>query len=165
MTDDDRPAWNTYSLLFDAFVLDQAVGRLLSTAMADGPLTPAEYAIYSVVFEEEAVTPTLMARRLGTPLTTVIDQVRAMERRGHLRRVPNPADGRSFQVVLTGDGLAAHRAANRQFESAHDRLIRALDADPAAVRAALQALADAARRATIDQGDGVKSRISAVRRG
>ena len=57
MTSDDRPAWSTYSLLFDVFVLDQAVGRLLGAAMAGGPLTPAEYAAYSVVFDEEAVTP------------------------------------------------------------------------------------------------------------
>ncbi len=147
MTSDDRPAWSTYSLLFDVFVLDQAVGRLLGAAMADGPLTPAEYAAYSVVFDEEAVTPTVMARRLGMPLTTAIDQVRSMERRGHLRRVPNPADRRSFCVVLTGEGLAAHRDANRLFEAAHARLIEELDVDPGAARAVLMALAGAADRA------------------
>jgi DNA-binding MarR family transcriptional regulator len=129
------------------FVLEQAVGRLLGAAMAGGPLNPAEYAAYSVVFDEEAVTPTVMSRRLGMPLTTVIDQVRSMERRGHLRRVPNPADGRSFKVVLTGEGLAAHRGANRQFEAAHARLIEALDVDPKAARVVLRALARAAERA------------------
>ena len=102
--DGGRPEWNTYSLLFDLFVANQAVGRLLADAMRDGPLTPADYAIYSVVFEEEAVSPTTMAARLGMPLTTVIDQVRLMERRGHVRRHRNPADGRSFLVVLTGEG-------------------------------------------------------------
>ncbi len=149
MTDagESRPSWNTYSLLFDLFVAGQAVGRLLDSAMADGPLTPAEYAAYSVVFEEEAVTPTLMARRLGMPLTTTIDLVKAMERRGHLRRVPNPADGRSFRVVLTGEGLAAHRTANRQFEAAHARLIAALALDPEMVRSTLRAVAASAEAA------------------
>ena len=137
-------------MLFDLYVADQAVGRLLGAAMADGPLTPAEYAAYSVVFDEEAVTPTLMARRLGMPLTTVIDQLRAMERRGHLRRVPNASDGRSFRVVLTGDGLAAHRAANRQFEVAHARLVEALAIDPRAVQQALRSLAEAADRALVE---------------
>ena len=145
--DADRPAWNTYSILFDLFVANQSVARLLDDALRSGPLTPAEYAIYSVVFEEEAVSPTTMAARLGMPLTTIIDQVRAMERRGHLRRRPNPSDRRSFLVVLTGDGLAAHRDAARRFDRAHEALVAALRVDSSVASAHLQALAVAADEA------------------
>ena len=107
------------SILFDIFALNQVVGRLLSTAMRDGPLTPGEYAVYSAIFELEAASPTELATRLGMRLTTFMDQLRLVERRGHARRIGHPTDRRSYRVVLTAAGLEAHRAANRQFEAAY----------------------------------------------
>ncbi len=114
------------TLLFDVFALNQAVGRLLEEAMAEGPLSPAEYALYSAVFELEAASPTALADRLGMPLTTLIDRLREVETRGHARRLPNPDDGRSHLVVLTAAGLAAHAAASRVFEVAHRAVVAAL---------------------------------------
>ena len=139
---------DTHSLLFDVFVLGQAVAELLAVAMADSPLTPGEYARYSVVFEEEAVTPTTMARRLSMPLTTVVDDLRHMEARGHLRRIPNPGDGRSYMVTLSADGLRAHREANRRFEIAYARFTAELGIPPAVARGQLRSLIAAVRRAT-----------------
>ena len=104
------------SLLFDVFALNESVGRLLSEAMAGGPLTPSEYAVYSAIFELEAATPTQLAARLGMRLTTFSDQLRGIEARGHARRLAHPSDGRSYRVTLTAAGLAAHRAANALFE-------------------------------------------------
>ena len=63
------------SLLYEIFVLGQAVRRMLDAAMADGPLRPEEYAVYSVVFEPELITPTAMAVALSMPLTTVMDWI------------------------------------------------------------------------------------------
>jgi DNA-binding MarR family transcriptional regulator len=143
-----RPAVRTsYSLLFDVFVLGERVHELLSLALADTPLRPAEYAVYSVLFEEESVSPTAMAATLGMPLTTAVDHIRAMEARGHARRLPNPRDGRSFLVVLTAEGLRAHREANRRFEVAYRAFVEALPAGEAASRRALAGLLDAAERA------------------
>ena len=135
------------SLLFDVFALNQAVGRLLAEAMRDGALTPTEYAIYSAIFELEAATPTVLANRLGMRLTTFVDQLREIERRGHAGRIDHPTDGRSYRVVLTGDGLAAHRAANRDYERAVARFDRELGEGAAAARAALRAVREAALRA------------------
>jgi len=144
----EPPRQTTYSLLFDTFVLGQRVRQLLATTMSDGPLRPDEYAIYSVVFEDEAVSPTEMANLLAMPLTTVVDAVRAMERRGHARRVPNPRDGRSYLVVLTGDGLAAHREAGLLFARAYDAFVDALPLPAPAVRDQLAAITGALERAT-----------------
>jgi DNA-binding MarR family transcriptional regulator len=124
------------SLLFDVFALNQAVGRLLAGAMRDGPLTPAEYAVYSAIFELESATPTALAARLGMRLTTCIDQLRLLEDRGHARRLPHPRDGRSYLVALTANGLEAHRAANRRFEAAYAAFTASLQGgEPAAKRA------------------------------
>ena len=134
------------SLLFDVFATSQAVGRLLATAMRDGPLNPTEYAVYSAIFELEAATPTSLAARLGMPLTTFADHLRSLEARGHATRVPHPTDGRSYRVVLTAAGRDAHRAANAGFEAAHRAFNEALGDEAAARRAlaGIRAAADAA---------------------
>jgi len=125
------------SLLFDVFALNQAVGRLLASAMRDGPLTPSEYAVYSAIFELESASPTALAGRLGMRLTTFMDHLRLVEGRGHARRLRNPRDGRSYLVTLTAGGLDAHRAANRQFEAAYAAFIAGLDGGEAAGKHAL----------------------------
>ena len=136
------------SLLFDVFTLNQTVARLLGEAMRDGPLVPAEYAVYSAIFELEAATPTALAARLGLRLTTFIDRLRAIEDRGHARRLAHPGDRRSYRVVLTSDGLAAHRAANALFERAHAAFeveLRDSGADAKRAFEAVRAAADRAR--------------------
>ena len=140
------------SLLFEVFALNQAVGRFLAEAMAEGPLTPAEYAVYSALFELESETPTSLAGRLGMRLTTFMDQLRTIEARGHARRVPHPTDGRSYRVVLTAEGLAAHRAANRQFERAYAAFVEALGAGVVRPRQTLRAMREAADRARTGVG-------------
>jgi DNA-binding MarR family transcriptional regulator len=132
------------SLLFDVFATSQAVGRLLAAAMRGGPLTPSEYAIYSAIFELEAATPTSLAARLGMPLTTLADQLRAMERRGHVARLPHPTDGRSHRLVLSAAGREAHRAANAGFEAAHRAFMAALPAGEERVRVGLSDVRTAA---------------------
>lgn len=134
------------SLLFDVFSLNQAVSRLLTETMRDGPLTPTEYAVYSAIFELEAATPTQLAARLGMRLTTFMDQLRELERRGHARRLAHPTDRRSYRVVLAGDGLAAHRAANRHFERAYAAFKSELG-DEEGARVALHSVREAALRA------------------
>ena len=153
------------SLLFDVFALSQAVGQLLADAMRDGPLTPAEYAVYSAIFELEAATPTALATRLGMRLTTFMDQLRVMERRGHAGRLPHPNDGRSYRVTLTAAGLDAHRGANRRFEIAHREFVAALpDGEDAAKRAlaTVRDAAEAARRRDVAPGRPRDARPAAV---
>lgn len=128
------------SVFLEVFALSQAIGELLGDAMAAGPLTPAEYAVYSVVFEEEAVTPTDMGRRLGMPKTTVMERVRVMEERGHARRVAHPEDARSYRLVLTASGLAAHRQAHDLFDAAYQAFLREHRGSEAADKARLERL-------------------------
>ncbi len=155
----DRPDPLDTSILFDVFVLNQAVGRLLATAMRGGPLTPVEYAVYSAVFELEAASPTELAARLGMRLTTFMDQLRVMEARGHARRVDNPTDRRSYRVVLTAAGLEAHLAANRLFEEAYQAFIRRLPDGVASAKEGLLVVREAAE-AALDANASIHARAS-----
>lgn len=135
------------SLLFDLFVVNQRLRRLLTLALADVALRADEYAVYSLLFEQGPLTATEMARRMGMPLTTALDYLRAMEGRGHLRRDPHPRDGRAQQLSLTLAGTAEHRRTNAAWEVMRVRLERSLSLPARDIRRALQALDDAATTA------------------
>ena len=151
MTDVEVNRDSTLSIFFDVYALGQSISRLLATAMADSPLTPEEYAIYSAIFEDEQISPTALSRVLGTPLTTVMDQVARLEARGHARRSVDPRDRRATLVTLTADGLAAHRDANHFFEIGYAAFAEALPVDEATaarwlalIRGAVEAAAEPA---------------------
>jgi DNA-binding MarR family transcriptional regulator len=153
----------TRSLLFDVFVLGQRIRRLLTAAMASSPLRPDEYAVYSEIFEREAVSPTALAAAIGMPPTTVGEYIRSMEARRHVRRIPHPRDGRSYVLVLTAAGLQAHREANRSFEQAYRLFVEGLPQGEAAARLALQGLLQAAERAEALTGPGPQARTRSGR--
>lgn len=131
------------SLLFDLFVLNQRVRRLMTAALANVALRADEYAVYSLLFEQAPLTASEMARRMGMPLTTVLDYLSAMDQRRHLRREPHPRDGRAQQLSLTIAGISAHRRTNRAWEVMRVNLERSLPIPVDQVRRALQALDDA----------------------
>ena len=83
------------------------------------------------------------------PPTTVRDYVRRLVERGDVRKAPNPADGRSYHLVLTAKG---RRLADRGWpavKAAYARVAPHLDRDPeeylALTRELREALRDALR--------------------
>lgn len=131
------------SLLFDLFVLNQRLRRLVAASLAGAPLSADEYAVYSLLFEQSPLTATEMAGRMGMPLTTLLDYLRAMDIRGHLRRDRHPQDGRAQQLSLTMAGTAEHRGTNRIWEVMRKRFEDRLAMPQQDVRRALHTLDDA----------------------
>jgi DNA-binding MarR family transcriptional regulator len=135
------------SLLYHLFVLNQHVRALLNRAMADSPLRPDEYAVYSLLWESGPLSPTDMARGLGMPLTTMSDYARTMLERGHAERSDHPTDSRSHLLRITAAGTRVHRIANRRFEEAMSRVARILEVPEEDARAVLLDLARASKLA------------------
>jgi DNA-binding MarR family transcriptional regulator len=135
------------SVLFELFATQQRVRTLVQRAMADATLTPDDYAVYSVLFDEGPQTPTDLARRVGMPPTSMSHYVRALIERGHAVRQPVPADRRSYQLALTDEGLGAHASASRAFAEADRRFMAALTLDSDAARTALRMIGEAASTA------------------
>ncbi|MFZ0492073.1 MAG: helix-turn-helix domain-containing protein [Acidimicrobiia bacterium] len=138
-----REPGSDLSILFDLFAAGQRAKRLLALAMAEAPLRPEEYAVYSVMFDRGPSTPTEMARILGMPVTTVLDHIRAMTDRGHVERSTNPRDGRSYLARLTNSGLDVHQEAARAFDRAMVPLARHLGPNADGVRRALSTVEQA----------------------
>ncbi len=138
------PAPDTLSPMYHLFAASQQVGALLAEALADAPLDAGAYAFFSAVRETQPTTPTDLARHLGMPVTTVLDTLAAMQRRGQVARLGNPRDGRSYLVRLTDDGDRMHDETGVLFEEAATRLAARLGEGRADVVASLIALKDAA---------------------
>src|SRR3989442_1569778 len=119
----------------------------MTAALADVGMRADERAVYSLLLEQAPLTATEMARRMGMPLTTLLDYLRVMEERRHLRRERHPRDGRAQQLSLTMAGLAEQRRTNRAWEMMRLDGERSLFIPAKDVRRALPALHDAGRPA------------------
>jgi len=96
-----------------------SVGRMLVLIRLDrdGPASISDLAA------AERVRPQSMAQT-----------VRELEAAGHVRRLPDPADGRRVSIELTADGAAALRAAREARETWLTRALESeLDADERAL--------------------------------
>ena len=142
-----RDAQSRLSVLFELYAATGAARALVAAAMAGGPLTPEEYAVYSILFDEGPHAPTELAARAGMPPTSMSHFIRRMLDRGHAERASSPDDRRSYRIVLTETGLAAQATASRLFAEADDRFVRALALDEEEARATLRAIGRAAATA------------------
>ena len=136
-----------YTLLFDVWVLANSTRAVLDVALRPSGLTAEEFALYSAVRRDGGITPSELASLMALPTTTVSSIVARLERRGHARRAPNPGDGRSYRIRLTGAGMAAHGAAARLFAPVLAKVESALDGGVAETRAGLTAIREAVRAA------------------
>jgi DNA-binding MarR family transcriptional regulator len=111
------------SVLYDVYVLGQAVNQMLLDGLAGAPLSPQEYAVLSAIFERGPATPSELSHALGMPAQTMSDWIALFRGRGQVETRRNPRDGRSQLVSLTAAGRRAHRRTNRLFELVYRRFI------------------------------------------
>jgi DNA-binding MarR family transcriptional regulator len=102
------------NVLFDVWLASRATTALLDDALSASGLTADEFAVYSVI-NHGPLTPSELAAWMSAPLTTVSSYVKRFEKRGHLRRLANRDDGRSYRLQLTRDGVRAYERAGRAF--------------------------------------------------
>jgi DNA-binding MarR family transcriptional regulator len=105
---------------------------LMDATVAAAGLTGDEFAVYSILAASERTTPSTLSRWMAAPPTTVSSYVKRFETRGHVRKVPNPDDRRSYQIILTEAGRAAHASAQKAFRPVRDALVEALGETTAA---------------------------------
>jgi DNA-binding MarR family transcriptional regulator len=113
------------NVLFALWSVGRSVTGLLDAALAPAGLDADEFAVYSLLLARDQVTPTELARWMSAPPTTVSSYVKRFEKRGHVVRVPHPADRRSYSIGITDAGRAAHLAAAQLFLP----VVRAVDAE------------------------------------
>jgi DNA-binding MarR family transcriptional regulator len=81
---------------------------------------PSYGSILVPLFEQDGLQMGQLARRARLSKQTMTTMVRLLERDGLVRRMPDPADGRAFRIVLT--------AKARRFEPVAERTLAELAA-------------------------------------
>ncbi len=100
------------TLLLDVWLVSRSTHGLLDEALAPAGLTADEFAVYSMLRgSEEGSTPSELAGWMAAPPTTVSSYVKRFEGRGHVERVPNPDDRRSYRLRLTDETVYLRNAA------------------------------------------------------
>ena len=138
------------NVLFDVWLLSRATTALLDDRLAGSGLDADEFAIYSVLRSSEGMTPTELAHWMAAPTTTVSSYVKRFEARGHVERTPNPDDGRSYRLRLTGAGQRAHGKAADHFLPILAKVNEAIGAQATATHRRLRALHDAVTNVALD---------------
>jgi DNA-binding MarR family transcriptional regulator len=119
-----EPAPDT--ILLDLFRTNQVRERLIEASLAGLELPPEDYPFYVLIGAEGPWTPTLLAERMKMPLSTVLFRVGRLEKRGHVERVPNPDDRRSYLVSLNAQGEQLLKQARPQFRAFAESVERRL---------------------------------------
>ena len=117
------------NVLFGAWLVSRATTALVDAALRSTGLDADEFAVYSVLRSGDGLKPTELAAWMAAPPTTVSSYVRRFEKRGHVVRVPDPDDGRSYRVQLTDAGRNAHLQAAEQFGPLLDEVTAKVGAD------------------------------------
>jgi DNA-binding MarR family transcriptional regulator len=119
-----EPAPDT--ILLDLFRTNQMRERLIEASLTGLELPPEDYPFYVLIGAEGPWTPTLLAERMKMPLSTVLFRVGRLEKRGHVERVPNPDDRRSYLISLNADGEELLKQARPQFRAFAESVERRL---------------------------------------
>src|SRR3954451_19668628 len=85
-------------ITFLVWAVSRSTAELVDAALRPSGLSGDEFAIYSMLASSSVVTPTELARWMAAPATTVTSYVKRLEARGHVERVANPQDRRSYRI-------------------------------------------------------------------
>ena len=103
------------SLLFDVWLVSGLTAGLLDEVLGGTELNGDDYGMYSLLRRFGPTTPTQLHRWTGLRPTTISAHLKRLDGRGHITRLPNPADGRSYRVGLSRKGERAHDQATEPF--------------------------------------------------
>src|SRR3954453_13040338 len=115
------------SLLLLLVAANQRMAQLVDRELAADGVESTGYASLSLIGVRGSMRLTELAGELGMPLTTASAVVRRLESRGHVRRRPNPEDGRSFLFELTARGDREWRRGWGALQRINEGLVAQID--------------------------------------
>ncbi len=104
----------------------QCAGDIFQGEMAEGDLTPRQYAVLLAVSQNEGVSQTQLVDKTGVDRSTLADIVRRMLKKGLLQRRRTKEDARAYSVKLTDEGWRVLKSADPKARRVDDRILAAL---------------------------------------
>jgi DNA-binding MarR family transcriptional regulator len=99
-----KPGRNEIDLLQELYSTGLLVGLLVDAELAKIGVPDRLFSFIGWLTRLQPITPSALAAETGLPPTTIRDYIRRLVASGDVRKVPNPADGRSYHLVLTAKG-------------------------------------------------------------
>ncbi|WP_336489428.1 MarR family winged helix-turn-helix transcriptional regulator [Methylobacterium nigriterrae] len=106
--------------------LHQIHGSLFSERCAEFRITPLQYSLLSLLFEQGEADQTTLANAVALDRTTTTGALKRLEARGFVSRTTSTADRRAQQCGLTPEGRALHAAMEAAARQAHEATLAAL---------------------------------------
>ena len=122
--------------LVELWALGQSIDRLVQDELRRQSASGTLLAVLAAV-SRGPMTTSELADLLGQAFMTTSDQVDRLEARREVRRIPNPADGRSKLIELTARGRRRLRASGPHIRMLANAIAERLETGLPAVRAAL----------------------------
>lgn len=92
------------NVAYSLFLTGGLMGRVLDEELRRFGVSGTELGLLSAIGRAGNATPSMLSEILGTRPTTLSSRIQGLIARGFVRRVENPADGRSYLLELTPDG-------------------------------------------------------------
>jgi DNA-binding MarR family transcriptional regulator len=146
-------------LFLKASTSAQYTGQIVGLQLLPVGIPPFLLALLTHVRDLEPVSPSEISRVSGAPATTLRDNIQRLVDRRLVRRTPNPADGRSYLLRLTGRGKAVMQAADPALHEAYLALERHLPRPRDEFERALDELNEALEHALAEL-DATSRRVS-----
>jgi DNA-binding MarR family transcriptional regulator len=99
-----NPAGHDAHLMQALYTAGSLVAVLVGEELQAAGVSPELFSFLGWVRLLEPVSPGGLAAETGMAPTTIRDYIRRLVERRDVRKVPNPADGRSYHLVLTAQG-------------------------------------------------------------
>lgn len=106
----------------------QCAGDIFQAELADGDLTPRQFAVLVTVSQNEGLSQTRLVEQTGIDRSTLADIVRRMLKKGLLQRRRTREDARAYAVKLTEAGWATLRKATPLTNRVDETVLSALPA-------------------------------------
>jgi DNA-binding MarR family transcriptional regulator len=106
----------------------QCAADIFQGEMAEGGLTPRQYAVLQTVAQNEGLSQTALVERTGIDRSTLADIIRRMIKKGLLQRRRTKEDARAYAVRLTEEGNRVLRSAEPVARKVDDKILSVLSA-------------------------------------
>ncbi|MGH7076382.1 MAG: MarR family winged helix-turn-helix transcriptional regulator [Stellaceae bacterium] len=100
--------------------LQMVIGLQMQDVLRPLDLTPAQYALLSIVAHRPALSATQLARRLGVKLPTIAEFIATLERKKWISRAEDQNNRRVLRILITPAG--------RKLLAQSERLVNRLEA-------------------------------------
>lgn len=104
----------------------QCAGDIFQNEMAEGGLTPRQFAVLLTVAQNEGLSQTNLVDRTGIDRSTLADIIRRMIKKGLLQRRRTKEDARAYAVRLTDEGNRVLKATDPVARKVDDKVLAVL---------------------------------------